>query len=84
MLLFNIHEERTVWKEHTALMIQNQTFFLQLEYVIHFDQLTKKLFWNGSQWQGGMVFVDPDVHRILSLVVLGYGFLSLFCILIYY
>lgn len=22
-------------------MIQNQTFFLQLEYLIHFDQLTK-------------------------------------------
>lgn len=44
MLLFNIHEERTVWKEHTALMIQNQTFFLQLEYLIHFDQLTKNSF----------------------------------------
>lgn len=44
MLLFSIHEEGTVWKEHTALMIQNQTFFLQLEYLIHFDQLTKNSF----------------------------------------
>lgn len=26
--------------EHTAFMIQNQTFFLQLEYLIHFDLLT--------------------------------------------